>query len=43
VIDAEEAHLVWRWLMSEGIALDEADGPLGLPVHPVEALERIAV
>ncbi|MEX1208890.1 MAG: DEDD exonuclease domain-containing protein [Acidimicrobiia bacterium] len=43
VIDAEEAHLVWRWLMSEGVALDEADGPLGLPVHPVEALERIAV
>lgn len=43
VIDAEEAHLVWRWLMSDGVALDDADGPLGLPVHPVETLERIAV
>lgn len=43
VIDADEAHLVWRWLMSDGVALDDADGPLGLPVHPVEALERIAV
>ena len=43
VVDAEEAHLVWRWLMSDGVALDDADGPLGLPVHPVAALERIAV
>ncbi|HSM01096.1 MAG TPA: DEDD exonuclease domain-containing protein [Acidimicrobiia bacterium] len=43
VVDAEEAHLVWRWLMSEGVRLVEADGPIGLPSRPVARLERIAV
>ena len=42
VTDAAEAHLVWRWL-SNGVRLEEADGPLELPAHPVPALERIAV
>jgi DNA polymerase-3 subunit epsilon len=43
VIDAEEAHLVWRWLTGEGIVLEDAEGPLDLPAHPVARLERIAV
>ena len=43
VMDSEEAHLVWRWLTGEGVTLEDADGPLGLPAHPVRQLERIAV
>ena len=41
--DAEEAHLIWRWLTSGAVRLVEADGPLLLPSMPVAPLERIAV
>ncbi len=41
--DAEEAHLVWRWLTSGTVRLVEASAPLVMPVRPVPGLERIAV
>lgn len=41
--DAEEAHLVWRWLTGDRVSLIDADGPLATPSRPVPTLERIAV
>jgi DNA polymerase-3 subunit epsilon len=41
--DAEEAHLVWRWLTSGGVHLVDASAPLVMPARPVPVLERIAV
>jgi hypothetical protein len=41
--DAEEAHLVWRWLTSGHVTLLDASGPLQMPARPVPPLERIAV
>lgn len=38
VLAAEEAHLLWRWLCSEGVRLIHADGPLQLPARRVPAL-----
>lgn len=35
---AEEAHLLWRWLCSEGVRLLHSDGPLRLPARPVPTL-----
>ena len=43
VTDAEEAHIVWKWLTGEGVRLLDADGPLDLPARPVTTLTRIAV
>jgi DNA polymerase-3 subunit epsilon len=42
-VDAEEAHLVWRWLDSGAVRLVDATGPLALPAHPVPVLTKIAV
>jgi len=42
-VDAEEAHLVWRWLTGPDIRLVDATGPLATPARPVPPLERIAV
>lgn len=42
-VDAEEAHLVWRWLETGATSLVEATGPLALPASPVPRLTRIAV
>jgi hypothetical protein len=41
--DADEAHLVWRWLTSGDVRLVDASAPLMMPASPVRALERIAV
>jgi DNA polymerase-3 subunit epsilon len=41
--DAEEAHLVWRWLTSGEVRLLDASAPLVMPARPVPALERIAL
>jgi DNA polymerase-3 subunit epsilon len=41
--DAEEAHLVWRWLTSGRVRLVDASAPLAMPARPVPILERIAV
>ena len=43
VADAEEARLVWSWLMSSGLRLIDAAAGVALPVRPVRVLERIAV
>jgi DNA polymerase-3 subunit epsilon len=42
-VDAEEAHLVWRWLTGPDVRLVDATGPLTTPSRPVTPLERIAV
>jgi hypothetical protein len=42
-VDAEEAHLVWRWLENDAVRLIDATAPLSLPVRPVPVLTRIAV
>jgi DNA polymerase-3 subunit epsilon len=42
-VDAEEAHLVWRWLEDGTVRLIDATAPLSLPVRPVPVLTRIAV
>jgi DNA polymerase-3 subunit epsilon len=41
--DAEEAHLVWRWLTGGNVRLIDADGPLAMPARAVPHLDRIAV
>lgn len=43
ITDAEEAHIVWKWLTSDTVSLLECDGPIDMPIHPVESLTRIAV
>ncbi|MDX1691313.1 MAG: DEDD exonuclease domain-containing protein [Acidimicrobiia bacterium] len=43
VADAEEAHLVWTWLMQPGVRLVDASGGVALPARPIRRLERIAV
>ena len=42
-VDAEEAHLVWRWLEAGEVTLIDASATLALPSRPVPALTRIAV
>lgn len=42
-VDADEAHVVWRWLETGALRLVDATGPLSLPVRPVPVLTRIAV
>ncbi len=42
-VDAEEAHLVWRWLETGAVRLIDATAPLALPARPVPVLTRIAV
>ncbi len=42
-VDAEEAHLVWRWLEAGTVQLIESSAPLWLPTRPVKVLTRIAV
>ncbi len=41
VADAEEAHLIWRWLTSGRVRIADADGPIAQPARPVRPLERI--
>ncbi|MCB2223660.1 MAG: DEDD exonuclease domain-containing protein [Actinobacteria bacterium] len=41
--DAEEAHLVWRWLTSGRVRLLEAGGVIAEPRRPVQALQSVAV
>jgi DNA polymerase-3 subunit epsilon len=41
--DAEEAHLVWRWLTSGDVRLVEAAGVVAEPCARVPVLDRIAV
>lgn len=41
--EAEEAHLLWRWLYSGGVRLADASASLSLPARPVPGLTRIAV
>ncbi|NIR37552.1 MAG: hypothetical protein GWN79_11715, partial [Actinobacteria bacterium] len=43
VAQAEEARLVWAWLMEPGVRLIDASGSVSLPATPVRHLERIAV
>lgn len=38
VREAEEAHLIWRWLDREGVAIVQSTGTLSLPVRGVPAL-----
>lgn len=42
-VDADEAHLVWRWLTGPGVDLVATTGPLATPARPVPVLQRIAV
>ncbi len=41
VAAADEAHLVWRWLASDGVEIVDAAGPLSLPVCRVPAVEDL--
>ena len=41
--DAEEAHLVWRWLTSGRVHLVEASAPLSSPLRRIDPLERLAI
>jgi hypothetical protein len=41
--DAEEAHLVWRWLTSGRVRPIDATGVIAEPRLPVRAMERLAV
>ena len=43
VADAEEAHLVWKWLTGGEVSLVDCDRPIDLPARPVGSLTRIAV
>jgi DNA polymerase-3 subunit epsilon len=43
VSDAEEAHLIWRWLLQPGVRVVDSTGPLAVPRHPVPELERLDV
>ncbi|MEN8234534.1 MAG: DEDD exonuclease domain-containing protein [Actinomycetota bacterium] len=38
VADAEEAHLVWRWLDRDGVRIVQSTGTLALPLHPIPPL-----
>jgi DNA polymerase-3 subunit epsilon len=38
VHDAEEAHLIWRWLDRDGVTVVQSTGTLSLPIRPVPAL-----
>jgi DNA polymerase-3 subunit epsilon len=42
-VDAEEAHLLWRWLTSGRVRILESQGPLSLPIRPVRALEHVSL
>ena len=41
--DADEAHLVWRWMTSGSVRLVDCHRPLALPARPVADIERIEV
>lgn len=41
VLAAEEAHLLWKWISSDGIRLVESQGSLALPARPVPLLEHL--
>jgi DNA polymerase-3 subunit epsilon len=41
VADAEEAHLLWRWLETTGARIIDSSAPFSLPAHPVPPLERL--
>jgi DNA polymerase-3 subunit epsilon len=38
VATAEEVHLIWRWLIRDGVHIVQSTGPLVLPIHPVPTL-----
>jgi len=40
--DAEEAHLIWRWLTSDRVRLLESTHPLDSPARPVPVLSLAA-
>ena len=41
VAEADEAQLVWRWLLRPGVRVIDSTGPLALPRHPVPELDRL--
>jgi DNA polymerase-3 subunit epsilon len=41
VADAEEAHLVWRWLAEAGRRIVESTGAMAMPTRPVPHLESL--
>jgi len=41
--DADEAHLVWRWLTSGRVHLVDAAAPLVSPLRRIEPLDRLAI
>ena len=41
VAEADEAQLIWRWLLRPGVRVIESTGPLALPRHPVPELSRL--
>jgi DNA polymerase-3 subunit epsilon len=41
VAEADEAQLVWRWLLRPGVRVIDSTGPLALPRHPVPELGRL--
>jgi DNA polymerase-3 subunit epsilon len=43
VTDADEAHLIWKWLSTGSVRLVDSTASLTLPIKPVPRLERIAV
>ena len=42
VAQAEEAHLIWRWLMTERVKLLESTNPLTMPAQGVAPLSLVA-
>ena len=38
VAEAEEAHLIWKWLDRDGVHIVQGTGTISLPVRPVPAL-----
>jgi hypothetical protein len=38
VATAEEVHLIWRWLIRDGVHIVQSTGPLALPIQPVPTL-----
>ncbi len=38
VATAEEVHLIWRWLIRDGVRIVQSTGPLALPINPVPTL-----
>ena len=41
ITEMEESVLVWRWLTSKGVTLDEISGTFAMPAHPLPALSSL--